>query len=176
MNTPVVKVLLLIVTVGIWINMLRISIPAILSYIEEKRVEVSHSTKEASRYLTSWESSSQNFTSQEAEQTIAVRRLRNPFVLEENVDKKNNKKSYGVYTEVYKSQPEIVSSSFRFKGVIISGGNKTAILEGRPELGAYGIFYANKGETVMDEKILEIFDNSIIIEKKGKKIRLFIEE
>lgn len=160
MNNSVVKWILVIIVIGIWFNMIRVSVPAILEYFN-------------TTHYSTQENGENNIESLQQRDTRYrdVVSLRNPFSRlggEEDKKVKNTKQ-----TTYHTKQEKSVFSQFNLKGVLVIDNEKIAILEGREEIGITGVFYAKVGDVVMGEKIIEIGENYAIIFKEGEKIMIY---
>jgi hypothetical protein len=159
MDNPLVKWTLIIIVLVVWINMVRVSIPTIVNYFKEKtettKSEISTLTTEDGNIITN------------NNKPRNIYNLKNPFK-EPFLAKENKLPSQ-------KNRQPQVFSYFRLKGIFLANGKKTAILEGKQEFGVNGIFYVIEGDILMGEKIVEISDNYIIINKEGKDITLTVE-
>lgn len=159
MSGNFVKWILIVVVIGIWVNMLRVSIPSILDYFSNNFY------KEIESYsAVSFEVNPANQSS------VDINSLRNPFAKWDKNSIVNSKVGKVEGVKVEKPKPY---SLFNFKGSFLVNGKRVAVLEGRSDLGFGGTFYVSEGETVMNEKILEIGENYVIIFKDGEKIILY---
>ncbi|MFN4244654.1 MAG: hypothetical protein ACK4F9_00705 [Brevinematia bacterium] len=160
MDNRLVKWILIIVVLVIWINMLRVSIPVILNYFSDRTIN---------------ESDLKNLqtipfdTGVKNQGIIDINYMRNPFARYTQKTKNvNSNKTNNINLERTK-----VYSLFNFRGYFSVNNKRVAILEARPDLGISGTFYATEGETIMNEKIVEIGENYVIIFKEGEKIILY---
>jgi hypothetical protein len=162
MDNPLVKWVLIIVVVGIWVNAIRVSVPAIVDYFKMRSEggEVENKT-----FVVDSHTSLPNYASPKYRNIYSLRNpFKKPFL--------NEEASY-TYKPI-KEQPEVISF-FRLKGIFLINGKKVAVLEGRQEFGLSGVYYVNEGDIVMGERIVEVSDNYVIINKEGKDIRLVVE-
>lgn len=160
MNNRVVKWLLVIIVIGIWLNMLRVSVPAILEYFNTTHYS-SQENKEINLEILQ----------QRTPQYRDVILLRNPF---SRPGSENDKDVKNVRQRIFNTKEERnIFSQFNLKGVLVIDNEKIAILEGREELGITGVFYAKVGDVVMGEKIVEIGENYAIIFKEGEKVMIY---
>lgn len=161
MDNKVVKWILILVVLGIWINMVRVSVPTILEYFKLK------SQSQSNDVFRNYNENNNNYKANQY--IVDITSVRNPFSreIESRVSKASKSK------ESTASTNEKVYSIFNLKGTFVANGKKIAILEGRSDLGVNTVYYASEGDTVMDEKIVEIGENYVIIFKGGEKIVLY---
>lgn len=158
MDSKVLKWILIIAVVGIWANAIRVSLPVFMEYFTQrgngKLGEVSGNER----------------VNLPEQKKIDVTTVRNPFVRTPKHHAPPSKTERSA--KAPEDSREKAFSIFNFRGTFSVNGKKVAILEGRSDLGVSGIFYAEEGETIMDEKIVEIGENYVIIFKGGQKIML----
>lgn len=155
MNNKVVLWILIVVVIVIWANMIRISIPVIIESIRMNNEEQGELVK----FQPSGVVREDAYTYTEP--------LRNPF--ERNVKVVKHTKNVDV---IRKDNVEVYSL-FNFRGSFSINGKRVAILEGRSDLGISGVFYVSEGESIMNEKVVEIGESYIIILKDGVRLTLY---
>lgn len=155
MNNRLVVWFLVILVVIIWANMVRVSLPVILEFLRGENVE------ESKMEVLKFDQLSRN---RDVGYGI-VEPLRNPF-------ERGIKKSRPVESVIRKENSEVYSL-FNFRGTFSVDGKRIAILEGRSDLGVSGVFYVSEGDSIMNEKVVEIGENYVIILKDGIRLTLY---
>ncbi|MEN2998629.1 MAG: hypothetical protein ABDH28_06310 [Brevinematia bacterium] len=162
MGGKLVKWLLVVIVVGIWANMLRVSIPVLMEYFtykegQEHKIGVEGNFAESPGFY---------------QKEVDINYIRNPFA---RVDKGESRVARGSKKPLSATQVSRSStySLFNLRGTLTVNNKMVAILEGRQDLGVSGTFYVAEGEEVMGEKIVEIGENYVIIFKDGEKITLY---
>lgn len=157
MNNKFVIWILVILVVVIWGNMIRVSLPVIMEFFSTNKVEQEYSSAlEVDPYVKVREVD-----------YSTIEPFRNPF--DRSIKLVKPVKNVNVASK----ESREVYSFFNFKGSFSVNGKKVAILEGRGDLGISGVFYVSEGDTVMNEKVVEIGENYVIILKDGVRLTLY---